>query len=151
VPAPERPRIGDRGTAPAPIARPLRPFTPRYPSRRYAPWPSPGRLPEVETDHLRDALPQYVAYRRAMGTKLQEPARTLVDFVTFMECERAAFITTELALRWAMKLQGVQRANWGRRLTMVRRFAVLLSTIAPSTAGRRCRLDACLQWRSPVR
>jgi hypothetical protein len=47
---------------------------------------------------LQDALPQYVSLRRALGTKLQEPARTLVDFVNFMEHEKAAFITTELAL-----------------------------------------------------
>lgn len=78
---------------------------------------------------LRDALPQYVAFRRALGTKLHEPARTLVDFVNFMEFERAVFITTNLALRWAMRPQGVQRSTWGRRLSMVRKFAAWLSTI----------------------
>src|ERR1700740_5307 len=60
---------------------------------------------------LRDALPQYVAYRRALGTKLHEPAKTLADFVNFMERQRAAFITTDLALGWAMKPQGLQRAK----------------------------------------
>jgi ribosomal protein L35AE/L33A len=69
---------------------------------------------------LHDALRQYVSLRRGLGTKLQEPARTLVDSVNFMEREKAAFITTELALHWAMKPQGVQRATWGRRLSMVR-------------------------------
>jgi hypothetical protein len=68
---------------------------------------------------LRDALPQYVAFRRALGTKLHEPAQTLVDFVNHVENQKARFITTELALRWAMKPQGVQRATWGRRLSMV--------------------------------
>ena len=82
---------------------------------------------------LHDAFPQYVSLRRALGTKLQEPARTLVDFVNFMEREKAAFITTELALRWAMKPQGVQRATWGRRLSMVRKFAAWLSTIDSRT------------------
>ena len=60
---------------------------------------------------LREALPLYVTFRQALGTKLQEPARTLVDFVNFMDRERASFITTELALHWAMKPQGVQRAT----------------------------------------
>jgi integrase/recombinase XerD len=46
---------------------------------------------------LRDALPQYVALRRALGTKLQEPARTLERFLDFLECEGSEFIKSELA------------------------------------------------------
>ena len=34
---------------------------------------------------LRDALVQYVALRRALGTQLQEPAMTLVHFLEFLE------------------------------------------------------------------
>jgi len=52
---------------------------------------------------LRDALPQYVALRRALGTKLQEPARTLEHLLDFLEREGSEFITSELALRWAME------------------------------------------------
>jgi hypothetical protein len=48
---------------------------------------------------FRDALPQYVTLRRALGTKLQEPARTLVRFLDFLEREGSEFITSELALR----------------------------------------------------
>lgn len=82
---------------------------------------------------LRDALPQYVALRRALGTKLQEPARTLEQFLDFLEREGSEFITSELALRWAMEPQGVQRATWARRLSMVRRFAAWFSTIDART------------------
>ena len=82
---------------------------------------------------LRDALPQYVALRRALGTKLREPARTLEHFLEFLEREGAEFITSELALRWAMEPQGVQRATWARRLGMVRRFATWFSTIDART------------------
>ena len=82
---------------------------------------------------LRDALPQYVALRRALGTKLQEPARTLERFLGFLESEGSEFITSELALRWAMEPQGVQRATWARRLGMVRRFAAWISTIDART------------------
>jgi hypothetical protein len=72
---------------------------------------------------IRDALTQYVALRRALGTKLQEPARTLGQFLDFLERERSEFITSELALRWAVEPKDVQRAIWSRRLGMVRQFA----------------------------
>lgn len=82
---------------------------------------------------MHDALTQYVALRRALGTKLEEPARTLEDFVGFLERQGSDFITSELALRWAMEPQGVQRATWARRLGMVRRFAAWLVTIDART------------------
>jgi len=82
---------------------------------------------------LCDALKQYVDLRRALGTKLHEAARTLGHFVEFLEREKAEFITSDLALRWAMQPQGVQRATWARRLCMVRRFASWLSTIDTRT------------------
>lgn len=72
---------------------------------------------------MQNALLQYVALRRALGTKLYEPAMTLVHFVEFLEREGAEFITSELALRWAMEPKLVQRATWGRRLGMARGFA----------------------------
>jgi hypothetical protein len=61
--------------------------------------------------NMRDALIQYVALRRALGTKLHEPAMTLGRFLDFLEREKAEFITSELALRWAMLPPGVQRAT----------------------------------------
>jgi integrase len=82
---------------------------------------------------LRDSLIQYVAIRRALGTQLREPAVTLGYFVEFLEREGAEFITTALALRWAMEPERVQRATWARRLTMVRRFATWLSAVDPRT------------------
>jgi site-specific recombinase XerD len=82
---------------------------------------------------IRDALTQYVELRRALGTKLQEPARTLEHFLEFLEREGSEFITSELALRWAVQPQGVQRATWARRLGMVRRFAAWFSTIDART------------------
>jgi site-specific recombinase XerD len=82
---------------------------------------------------MREALTQYVALRRALGTKLQEPAMTLEHFVEFLEREGSEFITSKLALRWAMERKGVQRATWARRLSMVRRFAAWFSTIDART------------------
>jgi len=82
---------------------------------------------------IRDALTQYIALRRALGTKLEEPARTLGRFLDFLEREGSEFITSELALRWAVEPRNVQRATWARRLSMVRQFAAWLSTIDPRT------------------
>ena len=44
---------------------------------------------------LHENLKQYIAFRRALGAKLQEPARTLGYFVKFLEQEGAEFITLE--------------------------------------------------------
>ncbi len=82
---------------------------------------------------LHDALSQYVAVRRALGTQLAEPAQTLRQFVTFVERAGSTRITTQLALRWAMTPKGVQPATWARRLSMVRRFAVWWSAFDPAT------------------
>jgi integrase len=82
---------------------------------------------------LREALTQYVAVRRALGTQLREPAVTLGHFVDFLEREGADFITLDLALRWATAPQGVQRATWARRLIGVRRFAAWLRATDPRT------------------
>jgi integrase len=82
---------------------------------------------------IRDALTQYVALRRALGTKFDEPSRSLGQFLDFLEREGSDVITTDLALRWATQPVNVQRATWARRLVMVRRFALWLSTIDPRT------------------
>ena len=61
---------------------------------------------------LHESLAKYVALRRALGTQLAEPAKTLVQFIDFIEAEGSTFITSSLALRWATKPQGVQRATY---------------------------------------
>jgi len=72
---------------------------------------------------IRDSLVQYVAVRRALGSKFYEPALALDHFVDLLEREGTEFITTDLALRWAMEPKLAQRATWGRRLSQVRGFA----------------------------
>lgn len=82
---------------------------------------------------LHDALAEYVAVRRALGTKYQEPAKTLGHFIDFLELEGAEFITTELALQWAQESKGVQRATWARKLNMVRGLATWMSAFDQRT------------------
>ena len=76
---------------------------------------------------IRDSLVQYVAVRRALGSKFYEPALALDHFVDLLDREGTEFITTDLALRWAMEPKRALRATWGRRLSQVRGFAKWLN------------------------
>jgi integrase len=80
---------------------------------------------------LREHLSQYIAARRALGTQLREPAKTLAKFVQFLRRKKARFITVPLALEWSQQSKNVQRATWARKLSMVRQFARWLSVIEP--------------------
>lgn len=82
---------------------------------------------------LHDALAKYVATRRALGTKLLWPASVLRNFVDFAEAEGAQFVTTDVAVRWALQSVGVQRATHARRLEIVRGFALWLQASDPRT------------------
>jgi integrase len=82
---------------------------------------------------LHEALCEYVATIRALGTKLHGPALGLRRFVDFLEEQGAERITSELALRWATAPVGVQPATRAARLGMVRGFAVWLHAIDPKT------------------
>ncbi len=73
---------------------------------------------------LQQHLDDYIRARRALGTRLQEPAKTLGKFVKFLRRRKACFITVDLALEWSQQSQGVQRATWARKLSMVRRLLV---------------------------
>ena len=76
---------------------------------------------------LRESLDEYLAVRRALGCKLVTAGRLLQKFVAFAEQNHTSFITTDLALRWAMLPTSAQPAQWTNRLGMVRRFAQYLS------------------------
>lgn len=75
---------------------------------------------------LHATLTEYLAARRALGTQLRWPESSLRRFVDFVEAGGAEFLTAELAMRWAFKAVGVQRATHARRLAIVRAFAVWL-------------------------
>src|SRR5881397_4010690 len=72
--------------------------------------------------NLRTALQEYLALRRALGFKLRLAGGLLHRFLQFAEKERASFITTELALRWATQAK-CEPSQWANRLAMVRQFA----------------------------
>ena len=82
---------------------------------------------------LRQALEDYIAVRRSLGFDLRLPARSLRNFVSFVEANEATSITRELAVRWAKQPDSAQPATWAWRLGMVRRFASWRSVTDPRT------------------
>jgi integrase/recombinase XerD len=82
---------------------------------------------------LEQALKDYLRIRRSLGFLLREPATCLRNLVAFLRAQRASYITTELALRWATQPTKDQPSTWAWRLGMVRRFAIWLSAFEPRT------------------
>jgi len=69
------------------------------------------------------ALDEYLKMRRALGHKLRLAGGLLPRFVEFANRIGADFITTDLALRWAMQPVDAHPRSLALRLGMVRRFA----------------------------
>lgn len=82
---------------------------------------------------LRQALEEYLALRQAMGFQVRDARVLLRRFIGFLEQQEAAYITRELALRWATEPRAVQPAEWARRLGLVRGFARYRSATDPRT------------------
>jgi len=82
---------------------------------------------------LRQAVQEYLIMRRALGFKLHEAGKALLDFVAFIEQHRASYITQALALAWAQQPLNVQPAHWAQRLSFVRGFARHRSATDPRT------------------
>jgi integrase len=83
--------------------------------------------------NLREALEAYLAVRRSLGFSLRGTGRLLHSFVSFLEQQGIACVTTEIALRWAKQPNDVQPAQWARRLSMIRLFAQYHSATDPRT------------------
>ncbi len=82
---------------------------------------------------FRQALTDYLAIRRALGSKLGRTGRLLEQFVDFCEQTESSTITNELALRWATLPSGGDRAWFAQRLSVVRGFARHLAVLNPAT------------------
>jgi integrase len=71
--------------------------------------------------------------RRGLGFKLLKHAAQLPDFISFLESQNSARITTVLALKWATLNPDHKPAEWAARLTVIRGFARHWSATDPST------------------
>lgn len=77
----------------------------------------------MKSPTLREAVHEYLAMRRSLGFKLRATEARLLDFVAFLEQQRASHITLPLALQWAQQPATAQPALWAQRLSFVRGFA----------------------------
>ena len=84
---------------------------------------------------LQAVLDEYLAVRRALGYKLRDPGLLLQQFVEFAEQASAAYITTDLALKWATQPTRARQTWWAMRLGVVRRFAQYCSCHDPRDTG----------------
>jgi len=91
-------------------------------------------------NELRKILDSYLATRHAMGYKLKHVGRRLLDFVAFLETAGSDFITTKLALQWAMQPAEAKPKWWATRLSLVRQFAKHAHAFDPRTEIPSCEL-----------
>ena len=82
---------------------------------------------------LQNAIEDYIALRRSLGFKLDDMAVDLTKFASFLEQKAAPYITTALALEWAMQSTDHLPSHWARRLGFVRVFARHWSATDPRT------------------
>jgi site-specific recombinase XerD len=82
---------------------------------------------------LKQSAQDYIRMRRLLGFKMRHEERRLRRFVSFMELQKATYITTKLALTWAMEPADAQPATWAERLMCVRVFARYCSGADPRT------------------
>jgi integrase/recombinase XerD len=82
---------------------------------------------------LQNAIEDYIALRRSLGFKLDDMATDLTKFASFLEQKAAPYITTALALEWAMQSTDHLPSHWARQLGFVRVFARHWSATDPRT------------------
>jgi integrase/recombinase XerD len=93
---------------------------------------------------LRQAARDYIAVRRALGSRLQRHPGLLENFIAYLEAAGATTITTELALSWAtLPGHDAHPAYLSNRLCAVRGFARHLQAFDPATEVPPARL---LPW-----
>jgi len=81
---------------------------------------------------LRSALRDYLTVRRALGYKLKETERMLMQFVSYCEQSGITTVTTAAAVSWAALPAGADPIWQAQRLSKVRCFATWLQTLDPA-------------------
>ena len=82
---------------------------------------------------IRTAAETYLKIRRSLGFKMKREEKLLFQFISFMELQGLAYITSTVALRWAMQPRNCHPGNWRIRLLTVRRFAKYIYALDPRT------------------
>lgn len=82
---------------------------------------------------IRKGVKKYLEFRWRLGFKLIPDKQLLAKFILFMERNKAAYVTTKLALDFAKLNPKGSLARWAVRLGIIRRFAEYWSAIDPRT------------------
>lgn len=82
---------------------------------------------------LKKAVEDYINLRRKLGFKLVHDEYALHDFVSFLKRQHASYITTKLALQWALQRKNILPSHRAVLLGIVRRFAEYWSATDPRT------------------
>ncbi len=82
---------------------------------------------------LGEIVEEYLSVRRALGYKLEREGMLLPKFAVFLEAQGSPHLTTELAVQWATQPVDASPRWSSCRLGMVRRFALHVSALDPST------------------
>jgi integrase/recombinase XerD len=98
---------------------------------------------------LRHQAAEYLALRRALGFKLVDTERLLMQFITHLERTGTARITTDVAVAWARQSVRAKPLHLRRRLGVVRGFARHLHTLDPATEVPPAGLLRCFPNRMP--
>jgi integrase/recombinase XerD len=98
---------------------------------------------------LRRQAAEYLALRRALGFKLADTERLLMQFITHLEQTGTARITTDVAVAWARQTVRVAPLYWRLRLGVVRGFARHVHTLDPATEVPPAGLLRCFPNRMP--
>jgi integrase/recombinase XerD len=99
---------------------------------------------------LRKVAEDYLAIRRALGFKLKDPGRLVIQFVDYLEDVRATVITTERALAWLQLRTTASPFRQRQRLAAIREFARYVQSIDPQTeVPSKALLPIRLQRRAP--
>jgi integrase len=84
-------------------------------------------------NEIRTHAETYLKIRRALGFKMKSEEKLLFQFISLLEVEGLAYITSSAALSWAMQPRHCHPANWHHRLLAIRRFAKYLQALDPRT------------------
>lgn len=99
---------------------------------------------------LRAVAEEYLGIRRALGFKLKDPGRLVIQFVGYLEDVGATVITTERALAWLRLRTTASPFRQRQRLAAVREFARYVQSIDPQTeVPSKALLPIRLQRRAP--
>jgi integrase len=98
---------------------------------------------------LRHQAAEYLALRRAVGFKLVDTERLLMQFITHLEQTGTARITTDVAVAWARQSVRAKPLYLRRRLGVVRGFARHLHTLDPASEVPPAGLLRCFPNRMP--